>query len=115
MGGVAFVYNLSKSTIVHSDVKETALFTIGTLAGANGRCVCVLERDIQKPNSGRPFVKDAVQEIVSFAALEASDECTHRPQMGQSSLKEMEKIYVGGVCLFVQLKIYWSTGRKWPL
>ncbi|CAB1440989.1 unnamed protein product [Pleuronectes platessa] len=38
MGGVAFVYNLSKSTIVHSDVKETALFTIGTLAGANVFC-----------------------------------------------------------------------------
>ncbi|XP_019934273.1 telomere repeats-binding bouquet formation protein 1 isoform X2 [Paralichthys olivaceus] len=35
MGGVAFVYNLSKSTIVHSDVKETALFTLGTLAEAN--------------------------------------------------------------------------------
>eukprot|EP00064_Thunnus_orientalis_P002086 superscaffoldBa00000144_g2093 len=36
MGGVAFVYNLSKSSIVHSDVKETALFTLGTLAEANG-------------------------------------------------------------------------------
>lgn len=41
MGGVAFVYNLSKSSIVHSDVKETALFTLGTLAEANGRCVDV--------------------------------------------------------------------------
>lgn len=41
MGGVAFVYNLSKSSIVRSDVKETALFTLGTLAEANGRCVCV--------------------------------------------------------------------------
>lgn len=38
MGGVTFVYNLSKSNIVHSDVKETALFTLGTLAEANGRC-----------------------------------------------------------------------------
>lgn len=37
MGGVAFVYNLSKSSIVHPDVKETALFTLGTLAEANGR------------------------------------------------------------------------------
>lgn len=41
MGGVAFVYNLSKSSIVHSDVKETALFTLGTLAEANGRYMCV--------------------------------------------------------------------------
>lgn len=39
MGGVAFVYNLSKSSIVHPDVKETALFTLGTLAEANGRHV----------------------------------------------------------------------------
>ncbi|XP_070686639.1 telomere repeats-binding bouquet formation protein 1 [Pempheris klunzingeri] len=38
MGGVAFVYNLSKSSIVHSDVKETALFTLGTLAEANVYC-----------------------------------------------------------------------------
>lgn len=38
MGGVAFVYNLSKSSIVHSDVKETALFTLTTLAEANGTC-----------------------------------------------------------------------------
>lgn len=37
MGGAAFVYNLSKSSIVHSEVKETALFTLGTLAEANGR------------------------------------------------------------------------------
>ncbi|KAK2842173.1 hypothetical protein Q5P01_012373 [Channa striata] len=35
MGGVAFIYNLSKSTVVHLDVKETALFTLGTLAEAN--------------------------------------------------------------------------------
>lgn len=41
MGGVAFVYNLSKASIVRSDVKETALFTLGTLAEANGRCVSV--------------------------------------------------------------------------
>lgn len=41
MGGVTFVYNLSKSSIVHSDVKETALFTLCTLAEANGRHVCV--------------------------------------------------------------------------
>lgn len=40
MGGVAFVYNLSKSSIVHSDVKRTALFTLGTLAEANGRQMC---------------------------------------------------------------------------
>ncbi|KAK5867525.1 hypothetical protein PBY51_012003 [Eleginops maclovinus] len=38
MGGVAFVYNLSKSSIVRSDVKETALFTVGTLAEANVYC-----------------------------------------------------------------------------
>ncbi|KAM3609645.1 uncharacterized protein V6R79_018117 [Siganus canaliculatus] len=38
MGGVAFIYNLSKSSIVHSDVKETALFTLGTLAEANVYC-----------------------------------------------------------------------------
>lgn len=42
MGGVAFIYNLSKSSIVHSDVKETALFTLGTLAEANGRHCSVL-------------------------------------------------------------------------
>ncbi|XP_054475755.1 telomere repeats-binding bouquet formation protein 1 [Anoplopoma fimbria] len=38
MGGVSFVYNLSKSAIVRSDVKETALFTLGTLAEANVYC-----------------------------------------------------------------------------
>ncbi|XP_037621961.1 telomere repeats-binding bouquet formation protein 1 [Sebastes umbrosus] len=38
MGGVTFVYNLSKSSIVRSDVKETALFTLGTLAEANVYC-----------------------------------------------------------------------------
>ncbi|GAA6229002.1 telomere repeats-binding bouquet formation protein 1 [Lates japonicus] len=38
MGGVVFVYNLSKSSIVHSDVKETALFTLCTLAEANVYC-----------------------------------------------------------------------------
>uniref|UniRef100_A0A673AIM0 Telomere repeat binding bouquet formation protein 1 n=1 Tax=Sphaeramia orbicularis TaxID=375764 RepID=A0A673AIM0_9TELE len=38
MGGVAFVYNLSKSSIVHPDVKETALFTLGTVAEANVYC-----------------------------------------------------------------------------
>ncbi|XP_071767568.2 telomere repeats-binding bouquet formation protein 1 [Centroberyx gerrardi] len=38
MGGVAFVYNLSKSSIVHPDVKETALFTLGTLAETNVYC-----------------------------------------------------------------------------
>ncbi|XP_053175900.1 telomere repeats-binding bouquet formation protein 1 [Scomber japonicus] len=38
MGGVTFVYNLSKSNIVHSDVKESALFTLGTLAEANVFC-----------------------------------------------------------------------------
>lgn len=42
MGGVVFVYNLSKSSVVHSDVKETALFTLGTLAESNCVCVCVL-------------------------------------------------------------------------
>ena len=36
MGGVAFVYSLSKSSFVHPDVKETVLFTLGTLAEANG-------------------------------------------------------------------------------
>ncbi|XP_041852245.1 telomere repeats-binding bouquet formation protein 1 isoform X2 [Melanotaenia boesemani] len=38
LGGVAFVYNLSKSSIVHSDVKEAAFFTLGTLAEANVYC-----------------------------------------------------------------------------
>ncbi|KAK7891475.1 hypothetical protein WMY93_023438 [Mugilogobius chulae] len=38
MGGVAFLLNLSKSSIVQSDVKETALFTLGTLAEANVYC-----------------------------------------------------------------------------
>lgn len=41
MGGAVFVYNLSKSSIAHTDVKEAALFTLGTLAEANGRCVCI--------------------------------------------------------------------------
>lgn len=40
LGGVTFLYNLSKSSIVHSDVKETALFTLGTLAEANGGYLC---------------------------------------------------------------------------
>ncbi|XP_051239392.1 telomere repeats-binding bouquet formation protein 1 [Dicentrarchus labrax] len=44
MGGVAFVYNLSKSSIVHSGVKETALFTLGTLAEANVYCKNSLSR-----------------------------------------------------------------------
>ncbi|XP_026221778.1 telomere repeats-binding bouquet formation protein 1 isoform X2 [Anabas testudineus] len=44
MGGVVFVYNLSKSSIVHSDVKETALFTLGTLAEANVYCKNSLSR-----------------------------------------------------------------------
>lgn len=39
MGGVAFVFNLSKPGIVHSDVKITALFTLGALAEANGKQV----------------------------------------------------------------------------
>ncbi|XP_055365704.1 telomere repeats-binding bouquet formation protein 1 isoform X11 [Betta splendens] len=38
MGGVPFIYNLSKSSIVHADVTETALFTLGTLAEANVYC-----------------------------------------------------------------------------
>uniref|UniRef100_A0A096MAW7 Telomere repeat binding bouquet formation protein 1 n=1 Tax=Poecilia formosa TaxID=48698 RepID=A0A096MAW7_POEFO len=38
LGGVSFLYNLSKSSNVHSDVKETALFTLGTLAEANVYC-----------------------------------------------------------------------------
>ncbi|XP_061578776.1 telomere repeats-binding bouquet formation protein 1 [Cololabis saira] len=38
MGGVAFIYNLSKSSIVQSAVKETALFTLGILAEANVYC-----------------------------------------------------------------------------
>lgn len=38
MGGVAFLVNLSKSSIVQSDVKETALFTLATLAEANVYC-----------------------------------------------------------------------------
>ncbi|XP_042352036.1 telomere repeats-binding bouquet formation protein 1 [Plectropomus leopardus] len=38
MGGVVFVYNLAKSSMVRSDVKETALFTLGTLAEVNVYC-----------------------------------------------------------------------------
>ncbi|XP_068595992.1 telomere repeats-binding bouquet formation protein 1 [Brachionichthys hirsutus] len=38
MGGVAFLYNLSISSIVHSDIKETALFTLGTLAETSVYC-----------------------------------------------------------------------------
>lgn len=41
LGGVAFLYNLSKSSNVHSDVKETALFTLGTLSEANGGYMCL--------------------------------------------------------------------------
>ncbi|CAG11379.1 unnamed protein product [Tetraodon nigroviridis] len=35
LGGVTFVHNLSKSSVVHADVKEAALFTLGTVAEAN--------------------------------------------------------------------------------
>ncbi|XP_075875240.1 telomere repeats-binding bouquet formation protein 1 [Nelusetta ayraudi] len=38
MGGVAFVFNLSKPGVVHSDVRMTALFTLGALAEANVYC-----------------------------------------------------------------------------
>ncbi|XP_054633270.1 telomere repeats-binding bouquet formation protein 1 [Dunckerocampus dactyliophorus] len=38
IGGVAFLYNLSKSDIIHSDVRVMALFTLGTLAEANVYC-----------------------------------------------------------------------------
>ncbi|CAJ1056870.1 telomere repeats-binding bouquet formation protein 1 isoform X1 [Xyrichtys novacula] len=38
MGGVSFMYNLSKSSIVHPNVKEAALFTLSTLAEANVYC-----------------------------------------------------------------------------
>lgn len=41
LGGVAFLYNLSKSSIVQSEVKEAALFTLGTLAEANGGYMCL--------------------------------------------------------------------------
>ena len=40
MGGVLFVYNLSKSS-QHLEVMEAALFTLGGLAENNGVCVCV--------------------------------------------------------------------------
>lgn len=36
MGGVMFVYSLFKSNVVHPSVRQTALFTLGTLAEANG-------------------------------------------------------------------------------
>lgn len=42
MGGVTFVFNLSKTGIVHPDVKITALFTLGTLAEANGKLIKLL-------------------------------------------------------------------------
>ncbi|XP_061898517.1 telomere repeats-binding bouquet formation protein 1 isoform X1 [Entelurus aequoreus] len=38
IGGVAFLYNLSKSGVVHPDVKVTTLFALGTLAEANVLC-----------------------------------------------------------------------------
>uniref|UniRef100_A0A668A314 Telomere repeat binding bouquet formation protein 1 n=1 Tax=Myripristis murdjan TaxID=586833 RepID=A0A668A314_9TELE len=38
MGGVTVVYSLFKSSIAHLDVKETALFTLGTLAETNVYC-----------------------------------------------------------------------------
>ncbi|XP_049579846.1 telomere repeats-binding bouquet formation protein 1 isoform X2 [Syngnathus scovelli] len=38
MGGVMFVCNLLKSDAVHPNVKQTALFTLGTLAEANVYC-----------------------------------------------------------------------------
>lgn len=40
IGGVAFVFNLSKPGIVHSEVRVTALFTLGALAEANGKQTC---------------------------------------------------------------------------
>lgn len=40
LGGVTFVHNLSKSSVVHADVKEAALFTLGTVAEANGVYQC---------------------------------------------------------------------------
>lgn len=40
IGGVAFVSNLSKPGIVHSDVRTAALFTLGALAEANGKQKC---------------------------------------------------------------------------
>lgn len=66
MGGVAFVYNLSKSIIVHSDVKETALFTLGTLAEANGKHVCVTVAEYQFRGA---CGEEAVQEMLSFATV----------------------------------------------
>ncbi|XP_055011956.1 telomere repeats-binding bouquet formation protein 1 [Boleophthalmus pectinirostris] len=44
MGGVTFLLNLSKSSIVQSDVKEMALFTLGTLAEASVYCKNSLSR-----------------------------------------------------------------------
>ncbi|XP_055078651.1 telomere repeats-binding bouquet formation protein 1 isoform X2 [Periophthalmus magnuspinnatus] len=44
MGGVAFLLNLSKSSIVRSDVAETSLFTLSTLAEANVYCKSSLSR-----------------------------------------------------------------------
>ena len=41
IGGVVFVYNLSKSS-AHAEVRETSLFILGTLAEANGVCVLVV-------------------------------------------------------------------------
>lgn len=41
MGGVAFVHNLSKSNVVQACVKETALFTLCTVAEASGRYIYV--------------------------------------------------------------------------
>ncbi|TWW76424.1 Telomere repeats-binding bouquet formation protein 1 [Takifugu flavidus] len=38
LGGVTFIQNLSKSSVVHEDVKEAALFTLGTVAEANVYC-----------------------------------------------------------------------------
>ncbi|XP_051916217.1 telomere repeats-binding bouquet formation protein 1 isoform X2 [Hippocampus zosterae] len=38
IGGVMFVYSLFKSNVVHPSVRQTALFTLGTLAEANVYC-----------------------------------------------------------------------------
>ncbi|KAG7217437.1 hypothetical protein INR49_021604 [Caranx melampygus] len=58
MGGVAFVYNLSKSSIVHCDVKEAALFTLGTLLEANVYCKNSLCRKETFADLGRCLMKE---------------------------------------------------------
>ncbi|KAM3870597.1 telomere repeats-binding bouquet formation protein 1 [Diretmus argenteus] len=46
MGGLVFIYSIYKSSIAHSDVKQMALYTLGTLAETSVHCknyLCIKE------------------------------------------------------------------------